>query len=261
MASFDIRLIPEFSGENREDSIAEWYSKATWLCKLHKVTDLTLILPLRLTGNAYKIYDQLSEDDKLNLDKVKVALFRAFEADAFSAYEQLHGRRLGHGEPVDAYLADVRRLAGLAGGMTEKAVCSVFVFGLPDHVRRILRTNSRMSDMSISELLECARAILADEAAHAAGAREPAPYEGRPRPIRQGPSTDISRRQSPVCFACGEPGHYQRGCARRKPADSRATQAAVRQARRGAAGQRSAVSTDNSQSMQQKTGSENHQWE
>lgn len=254
MANFDVRLIPEFSGESKEDSIAEWYSKATWLCKLHKVTDLTIILPLRLTGNAYKIYDQLSEDDKLSLDKVKTALFRAFEADAFTAYEQLHCRRLEHGEPVDAYLADIRRLAGLAGGMTEKAMCSAFVFGLPDHVRRILRTNSRMSDMAISELLECARAILADEVAQVAGARELAAYETRPCSIGQLSGSDSDRRQSPVCFSCGEPGHFQRGCARRRQSAPRSTH----QAWRGATGQRQAVAAGKDKTVQRTNSSENH---
>ena len=85
MASFDARLIPEFSGENSKDSVAGWYSKARWPCKLNKVANITLVLPLRLTGYAYKIYDQLSEEEKLNEEKVKSALFKAFEADAFSA--------------------------------------------------------------------------------------------------------------------------------------------------------------------------------
>lgn len=211
MATFDVRLISEFSGEQSDESIAEWYSKVTWLCKLHKVSDLALVLPLRLTGHAYKIYDQLPDDAKLNADKVKNALFKAFEADAFSAYEKLHGRRMERGEPVDAYLADIRRLAGLAGGMTEKSICSAFVFGLPDDVRRTLRTHSRMSEMSVTELSECARAIMADEPAQSAGARE---YESRPRSVARRPSpVRVQREQLPVCYSCGQPGHYQRGCA------------------------------------------------
>ena len=216
MANFDARLIPEFSGENSNDSIAEWYSKAKWVCKLHKVTDITLVLPLRLTGYAYKIYDQLSEEEKLNEEKVKSALFKAFEADTFLAYEQLHDRKLERGEPVDAYLADIQRLAALAGGLTEKAICSAFVFGLPDHVRRTLRTNSRMSEMTVMELLKCARAILADEASASAGAREITWPGARPRSVaRQSRPASEPRRRSPVCYSCGLPGHYQRGCARR----------------------------------------------
>ena len=216
MATFDVRLISDFSGEKSGGSIAEWYSKVAWLCKLHKVEDLSLVLPLRLTGHAYKIYDQLPEDDKLNSDRVKGALFKAFKADAFTAYEQLHDRKLEQGEPVAAYLADIKRLAGLAGGLSEKTICSAFVFGLPDHVRRTSRTNSRMFDMNILELSDCARAVMADDAVHIAGAGQLPVGDARPRSAASRSSPEAAGRQlPPVCYSCGLPGHYQRGCAQR----------------------------------------------
>ena len=222
MASFDIRLIPEFSGDKKDESIAEWFSKVTWLCKLNKVKDVELVLPLRLTGHAYKIYDQLSEDERLNVAKVKSALFKAFEADVFSAYEQLHDRRLEQAEPVDAYLADIRRLAGLAGGMTEKAMCSAFVFGLPDFVRRTLRTNSRMTEMNMTELSECARAIMADQPSYSAKARElPVPSPQTDFVARRSSPLSGRRQHSPVCFSCGLPGHFQRGCPQRRNGSNR----------------------------------------
>ena len=89
MATFDIRLVPEFSGSDGAISVAERYSKVTWICKLHIVTDLTLVIPLRLTGHAYRIYDQLEEKDKLDIEVVKQSLFKAFEADPFNAYNSM----------------------------------------------------------------------------------------------------------------------------------------------------------------------------
>ena len=219
MANFDVRLMPEFSGGDGEISIAEWFSKVTWICKLHKVTDLTLVIPLRLTGHAYRIYDQLPEKDKLDIAAVKSALFKAFEVDVFSAYERLHGRRLEKEEPVDAYLADIQRLASLAGGLTEKAIGSAFVFGLPEEARRTLRTNARMTEMDVSELLECARAILSADVTYtdvtAGAAALPRRRHQPPPPARHLNSDAGDVEDAPVCYECGQPGHYRRGCARR----------------------------------------------
>lgn len=222
MATFDVRLMPEFNGSDGDISIAEWYSKVTWICKLHKVTDLTLVIPLRLTGNAYRIYNQLSDEDKLDIAAVKSALFKAFEVDAFCAYERLHSRRLERGEPVDAYLADIKRLALLAGGLNEKAIGSAFVFGLPEEVRRTLRTNARMAEMDVSELLECARVILSDDSVASSAGMAVLPRRRRPVPTGQRPSSETGDVDNvPVCYACGQPGHYRRGCARRGNSVSR----------------------------------------
>ena len=211
MSSFDPRLLPEFGGGSKDEmGVAEWLSKLEWLCKLHKVSDLCPIIPLRLTGDAYKVYDQLPETVKLDVDQVKTHLIKAFEADRFSAYEQLNARRLLVGEPVDAYLADIKRFAELAGGFEEKAIGSAFMFGLPDHVKTAMRTNSRVCEMSVNELLECVRGILTETIVPGAGAFPAGP----PGPVRSGEAYAKSRglARPPVCFKCGQPGHIARGC-------------------------------------------------
>ena len=215
---FDARLIPEFEGK-KGDSVSEWFNKLTWICRLHEVKNLEAVIPLRLVGHAYKIYDQLLEDEKLDVNKIKAALYKAFEVDSFSAYEELTGRRLRADEPVDSYLADVRRLAGLAGGFDEKAIASAFVFGLPDRVRCLLRTNARMSDMSVTQLVECARAILAEDSAVTAAARE----VPRRDQLSKRPDGDDKTQPErlPVCFSCGQQGHFARGCGVRTNTASR----------------------------------------
>ena len=107
---------------------------------------------------------------KFEVEQVKTHLIKAFEADRFSAYELLNARRLLLGEPVDAYLADIRGFGELAGGLEERAIGSAFLFGLPGDVKTAMRTNSRVCEMTVNELLECARGILTETTASGAGA-------------------------------------------------------------------------------------------
>ena len=69
------------------------------------------VLPLRLTGGAFTVYQQMTEDDKRDSSKIKLALRTAFAVDSFTAYELFVSRRLHPGETVDVFLAELRRLA------------------------------------------------------------------------------------------------------------------------------------------------------
>ena len=52
-----------------------------------------------------------------------------FAVDPYEAYELFIARRLRAGESPDVYLAELRRLASLFGGMTDKALAYAFVAG------------------------------------------------------------------------------------------------------------------------------------
>ena len=71
-------------------------------------------LPLLLDGAAYTVVDQLSADDKKDPAKVKEALETAFSSSPAEAYHLFVARRLLLDEPVDAYVADLRRLLELS---------------------------------------------------------------------------------------------------------------------------------------------------
>ena len=187
----DVRLIPEFDGSGLTP-VGEWWEKAELVCKLRGIKQLEKIIPLRLTGGAFAVYQQLSDENKASEARLKEALLAAFAQDSFLAYEQFIGRKLRHGEAADVYLADLRRLASLFGGVSDTALACAFVAGLPDSVRQILRAGSRMESLSLIQLLTRARSIMADDgygvatAAVGGGARgdggcPPAPAPAPPR--------------------------------------------------------------------------------
>ena len=149
----DLKLIPEFSGNNQQ-SVAEWLEKVELVCKIIGITDLASVVPLR---------QQLAETDKENFNRIKEALLKAFAVDAFVAYEQFVTRKLKHGEAVDVYLAELRRLSILIGGLPDRAIACAFVAGLPDKVRRMLRSSSRMDDLTTIQILARARALMIEE--------------------------------------------------------------------------------------------------
>ena len=130
----ELRLIPEFSGDSTQN-VVEWLEKAELVCKLRGVAHLESVL----TGGTFAVYQQLPDADKQDIGKITKALRTAFVVDSFTAYEQFVGRRLQHGETVDVFLADMRRLAVPFGGLSDKMLACAFVAGLPDTVKQLLR--------------------------------------------------------------------------------------------------------------------------
>ncbi|KAK4307617.1 hypothetical protein Pmani_020637 [Petrolisthes manimaculis] len=198
--TMDLRLISEFDGTSQE--VVEWLGKLELVCKLRGITELHTVVPLRLTGGAFAVYQQLSSPDKEKYAKIKAALISAFAADKFVAYEQFVNRRLREGESVDVYLADLRRLAELFGGMTDLGLSCAFVAGLPESARRILRAGSRLENMDISQLLNRTQAVLVDE--HLGdGASTQLSYVGQ---HTAAPATSSVVR----CLTCNQPNQYAR---------------------------------------------------
>ena len=219
----DLRLIQEFSGDGSVNVI-EWLDKAELVCALRGITRLEAVLPLRLTGGAFAVYQQLTAEDKAASGKIKFALKTAFAVDAFTAYELFVARRLQPGETVDVYLAELRRLAVPFGGLPEKALVSAFVAGLPDGAKQLLRAGSRMDDLPLTHILARARAILKDESGVAAVATPAGAASGTvcgvaavatPAGAASGTVCETRRAVSATefrCYACNEPNHIARDC-------------------------------------------------
>ena len=201
--SVEVRLIPEFGGSPSE-SIAEWLEKVELVCDLRGIDKPETLVPLRLTGGAFAVYQQLSQSDKRDFSKLKEALLLAFGADSFAAYEQFSTRRLRPGETVDVFIAGLRKLALLFGGLPDKALICAFVAGLPDAARQALRASSRMEALAIDEVVARARAIMADDSATTAAVRGANSHATNWR--------NAGTKPPYVCYNCNEPNHLARDC-------------------------------------------------
>lgn len=65
------------------------------------------------SGVACRLCEQLTEEDKLDVEIVHKALFKAYKVDALAAYNQLL-LRLHARVPVDIYIADIRPFSQLS---------------------------------------------------------------------------------------------------------------------------------------------------
>ena len=109
---------------------------------------------------------------------------------------------------MDGFLTELQRLALLVGEMPiECWIRRTFVNGLPQHIRGLLRSSTRMEELSMQKLLERARAILIDEKA----LEEPvAALRSGQVPLAQAPRDDYLITS--ICFRCGGPNHLAKNC-------------------------------------------------
>ena len=146
---FDLKLIPEFDSSASGPSVVEWMEKAELVCKMCQVRHMELIIPLRLMGVTFTVFQQLKEEDKRDFDRIKAALYTAFAADGFMAFDLFVERRLHHRESVDVYLSELQRLSVLFRRISDQGLASAFVQGLPDRVKSLLYTSTCMDGLSI----------------------------------------------------------------------------------------------------------------
>lgn len=203
MDSAVLRLIPEFDGDSAV-SISEWLEKVELVCSLRGVTALESVIPLRLTGGAFAVYQQLPSSDKKDTSKMKEALTAAFGIDAFSAYERFASRRIQPGESVDVFLAALRKLTNCFGGLPDKALACAFVAGLPESTRQTLRANSRLEALTLQQLVARARIVMAEDSNFVCAGHGKHRTEGRPRDA------------TPVCSECQAPNHHAKDCLLRR---------------------------------------------
>ena len=204
----ELRLIPEFSGDATQN-VVEWLEKAELVCNLRGIAHLESVIPLRLTGGAFAVYQQLPDADKRDSGKITKALQTAFAVDSFTAYEQFVGRRLQPGETVDVFLAELRRLTIPFGGLSDNMLACAFVAGLPDTVKQLMSAGSRMDELQLAHILTRARAVLTDEVGIAAAVSA----------MTVGAGTSVKRADATselLCFQCNQPNHLARDCLLRR---------------------------------------------
>ena len=214
VAALDVRIISEYDGSG---DVVEWFTRAELLCE-HRGAELSAVLPLRLTGGAFSVWAQLSTADRGSLAAVKAALFTAFAPDGFAAYDSFISRRLQPGESADVYLADLRRLSELVGGVPDRVLTCAFVAGLPDAVRQVIRAGSRAEALDLPSVVARARAVLSDDRVGAAAAAAMAVPRGQgsapeaPEPAAATAARAQRRSRPRRCWTCGRVGHLAAGC-------------------------------------------------
>jgi len=187
---------------------------SVWLEKFELVADLQGIetenrnkyLPLFLIGGAFSVYQSVGEQAKKSYSLVRSALLAAFSSDKFRAYEELMARRLQPGESVDVYHSDLNRIAGLVSvaGQNDLVKCA-FVTGLPEVIRRQIRAACLLDKMTMSEVVEKARALMCCHEMGFAAASAGALGAGSAR----------LPQQKRICFLCKAEGHISRDCRNR----------------------------------------------
>ena len=186
--------------------MVEWVEKAELVCRLSGVKNVECVVPMHLSGGAYAVYQQLSEEKRADFACIKDILYTAFALNPVTAYKQFTARRLRPGEMVDILLAELRKLATQFGGMTEWGLVCAFIAGLPEYAEKLLQATTRVDDLPISEILARARAILKDSFTGTGLAAAAAQLPGC-----QEKETTAPRR----CYMCQGPNHMARDCLRR----------------------------------------------
>ena len=159
-------------------------------------------------GGAFTVFQQLKEEDKRDFDRIKAALYTAFAMVGFMAFDQFVKRRLHHRELVDVYLAELRRLSVLFGGVIDQGLACVFMRGLPDWVKSLLHVSTCMDGLSIDQLLARARTSMKDNTIEA----------GLAVTIIQATRDETKLSDSGdlydfiTCHCCNGPNHFAKDC-------------------------------------------------
>ena len=153
-------MVKPFLGDG---DVVAWLEKVTLVASLSGVKELEKFIPLFLEGSALSVYLEMGAEEKKSADKIISRLKEVYSDSSFVAHGKL--MKLGwSGEPIEAYVTEIRRLVGLAGFETEveKMVRLTFVNSLPDSVGVELQQINGIDAMPMPEIIKRARILTAN---------------------------------------------------------------------------------------------------
>ena len=171
-------------------------------------------MPLMLDKAAYLVFDELSDNDKKDADKVKKALEIAFAPSAGESYRRFVACKMRVEESVDGYVADLKRLLTMSGHNVaaddkDPMLMKQFVSGLPANFAREVRIQCASGAKTMTEVTDRVRAMAVA-------------VETQGQGVSAGKSSvDAAGPRSVMCFKCGQGGHMRRDCPRRDAAGGR----------------------------------------
>ena len=156
------------------------------------------IVPMRLSGGAYAVYQQLSKDKRRDFTYIKRDLYTAFALNSVSTWKEFMARKLHLGETVDFYLVKLLRLAVLFGGMPEKGIYCKNAW----KCWRITLSLVPGGWLDILEVLAWTRAIL-----------KKGPVTVEQAAAAQPPQCQTKETNTPTtCYKCDGPNHLACNC-------------------------------------------------
>ena len=202
-----------YDGSN---DVATWIKKAELVVRIKKIEDEAGFIPLHLEGTAFSVFEQMKEEDQQDAKAIKQRLREAFGQNKFAAYNAFRQRSWCPGEAVDAYMSDLRRLAGLAGVESDELIRCAFICGLPEDVSSQLRASARINEDTLTKIVETSR-VLMDTRVHGAFVAARSDDRVARRKIKcfecgGDHHARFCRHNSIVCWRCQKKGHMARNC-------------------------------------------------
>ena len=161
-------MVKPFNGEG---DVLAWLEKVQLVAELSGVTELAKFIPLFLEGSALSVYLELTKDEKLVPGTIIARLKEVYSDSVFVAFRKVMSMRW-MGEPIDAFVTEIRRLAGLAGfvGEIENVVRLTFINSFPDSISIELQQIDGIATMDMSKIITKARVLTTSGGGVAAGA-------------------------------------------------------------------------------------------